>query len=446
MPPKGFLKKDYTGLTFNKFKVLALARKGNNSLNMWLCRCDCGNEIEIQQSSIGRTFSCGCHDHRNDFRKAKVGIKTGKLTCLSFEYIKNKNAYYKYRCDCGNEIITQGNSVKTGGTSSCGCLYKETRPQKIKFLEDGTSLLDFIKDKGISTTHAFSLFKKQGEIGLKSVLNDRSNGSNQSALENFVSEKTKISFFNNKILKNHNYRPDFKLSESVYLNTDGLYWHREEEKGRHYHFKLREAFESENKRILQFYEDEIYNKWSIIESIVNNTINKTANKIYARKCKIDKVDNKAMIAFFDENHLMGGNSAAKAIGLYQDGVLVSCLSYRIYKNKYIEISRFGSVINTVVVGGFQKLLAMLEDIASHNDIKEIVSFCDLRYATGTSYEKAGFKRTSVTLGWCWGYGINRYNRLMCKASNGKTEAENAASKGWYKIYDAGQAKYVKTLT
>jgi hypothetical protein len=73
--------------------------------------------------------------------------------------------------------------------------------------------------------------------------------------------------------------------------------------------------------------------------------------------------------------------------------------------------------------------------------KPIVSYCDLRYATGRSYIALGFKELGTTLGWEWTNLTQRFNRTKCKAGNGKTEKQNATELGWYRIYDAGQRKY-----
>lgn len=266
-------------------------------------------------------------------------------------------------------------------------------------------------------------------------------------LEKFIEEKLNIKKYNQRIhvTGNNWYKPDFKLNENLFLNSDGLYWHNEEKLSKNYHFKLREDFENIGKRILQFYDDQIYNQWPIIESVVNNAIGDIHNKIMARKCEFKEVFRQEMFEFFTKNHLMGNHGRAKCIGLYYENELVSALSYTVHKEGYIKIERFSSKLNTVVVGGFQKLLKLLENAAKHNGIKQIISFCDLRYATGKSYEKAGFKRVGITLGFYWTDHKQRFNRLKCKAGNGKTQAQNAAEKGWLKIYDAGQAKYVKTL-
>ena len=52
--------------------------------------------------------------------------KFNRLTVLDFAYIKNEKSYWNCLCDCGNEIVTAGWSLKSGRTKSCGCLQKET--------------------------------------------------------------------------------------------------------------------------------------------------------------------------------------------------------------------------------------------------------------------------------------------------------------------------------
>ena len=263
-------------------------------------------------------------------------------------------------------------------------------------------------------------------------------------LEQFVEEKLGIKKFNKKALEKARYQPDFKLSENLYLNVDGLYWHSEEQRESNYHFKLREAFEAEGKRIIQFYEDEVSTKWNIVESILNNVLGKTSIKIYARKCIFKDIPPSEAHEFYTQNHLMGPYDKAKHYGLCIDNELVSCMSVR-FIVEGMEISRFGSKIGTSITGGFSKLLT---NIIIEYKPKRIISFCDLRYATGRSYETLGFKLENISQGWCWtnhSRGFQRFNRLQCRAGGGKTERENAAEKGWVKIYDAGQAKYVLEL-
>lgn len=49
----------------------------------------------------------------------------GRLTVLSEAYSDGKHLYWNCKCDCGNEIIICGDSLKRGLTKSCGCFNSE---------------------------------------------------------------------------------------------------------------------------------------------------------------------------------------------------------------------------------------------------------------------------------------------------------------------------------
>ena len=98
-----------------------------------------------------------------------------------------------------------------------------------------------------------------------------------------------------------------------------------------------------------------------------------------------------------------------------------------------------------MAGGFGKLLN--QAILLERPIA-VTSFVDLRYHRGSGYDKSGFARMGVSEGWSWTDGEAVYHRLKCRANmdhRGLTEAQHAAELGWWKIKDAGQAKYLKTI-
>lgn len=49
------------GQRFGRLEVIAPA-PNKNGRTAWLCKCDCGNEIEVITKSLrdGNTSSCGC--------------------------------------------------------------------------------------------------------------------------------------------------------------------------------------------------------------------------------------------------------------------------------------------------------------------------------------------------------------------------------------------------
>lgn len=65
-------------------------------------------------------------------RRLKLdGKKFGRLTVLKFYDIRTrkgnkKESRWLCKCDCGNETVVVGSSLKSGKTQSCGCLNKET--------------------------------------------------------------------------------------------------------------------------------------------------------------------------------------------------------------------------------------------------------------------------------------------------------------------------------
>ena len=264
------------------------------------------------------------------------------------------------------------------------------------------------------------------------------------SIEKVIEEKLGLTKFNKKALINCGYQPDFKLTDDLYMNVDGLYWHSDLYKENNYHFKMREAYESLNKQILQFYEDEVREKLPIICSMVGAKTGKTGININARQCVVTTVDFSIAKEFCDTNHLMG-SVLAKYFGLYSNNELVSIIGLKRQLGSSLEIARFCNKLGVNVRGGFQKLLAYTIDVYKPN---KVISFCDLRYSTGIVYKKAGFDLISISQGWYWvdTAKIKRYNRLACTAGNGKTEAENAKELGWNKIYDAGQAKYILTIS
>ncbi len=66
-----------------------------------------------------------------------VGKKFSSLEVLSFEYMKNRGAYFLCKCDCGVLCIKLGTTIKSNTTKSCGCVGKET--QRVAVTKHGGS-------------------------------------------------------------------------------------------------------------------------------------------------------------------------------------------------------------------------------------------------------------------------------------------------------------------
>ena len=114
----------------------------------WRCRCECGNERDIQGSQLmaGLVRSCGCLQKESRIRDL-TDQKFGMLTAIErVGEAKGKETKWRFRCDCGLEIISKMDVVVDGDRKSCGCdrirLNKEQARKMFKKVHiiEGTSV------------------------------------------------------------------------------------------------------------------------------------------------------------------------------------------------------------------------------------------------------------------------------------------------------------------
>jgi len=70
-----------------------------------------------------------------------VGKKFGKLLVVKRADNRNNSVFWLCKCDCGNEVVVRGDSLKQGKTQSCSCLQKEKVKKVCKknFIKHGLS-------------------------------------------------------------------------------------------------------------------------------------------------------------------------------------------------------------------------------------------------------------------------------------------------------------------
>lgn len=108
---------DLTGMRFGKLVALEYTGKSNRSGAIWKCRCDCGNITYATNSHLrsGGKTSCGClYD--------LTGRKFGKLTAIEkIGKTKHGAVIWKCLCECGNYTNATQNILVKGEKTSCGC-------------------------------------------------------------------------------------------------------------------------------------------------------------------------------------------------------------------------------------------------------------------------------------------------------------------------------------
>jgi len=249
------------------------------------------------------------------------------------------------------------------------------------------------------------------------------------------------------------YLPDKNLA----IEFDGLYWHGELQ-GRHKYYHLDKTLRclKENIQLIHIFEDEWVNKQEIVKSILLNKLGLITNKIFARECYIKEINKSDAEKFLNENHLQGFING-KHIGLFHNNVLMSLLTMgkpRFNKKYEWEILRFCNKNYCLVVGALSKLLKYF--VTEYN-VRSVISYVDLRYGLGTSYMKIGFEFLKVTEPNYYYFlksQLVRFNRLSFQKAKLKeklknfdpnlTEWENMVNNGYDRIWDCGNAVFVKT--
>lgn len=62
-----------------------------------------------------------------------TGTRFGRLVPIVHEgHNKHRNALWRCRCDCGNEVVALSGNLRKGHTQSCGCFMKEMVSQTQK--------------------------------------------------------------------------------------------------------------------------------------------------------------------------------------------------------------------------------------------------------------------------------------------------------------------------
>lgn len=109
----------YIDLTNQRFGKLTVIKKGNgrytsggNYKITWICQCDCGNTTEVDGEKLrrGHTTSCGCFkkDNKGSHFEDLTGQKFNRLTVIRFiPESERKIRQYNWLCKCDC-----GNEVK----------------------------------------------------------------------------------------------------------------------------------------------------------------------------------------------------------------------------------------------------------------------------------------------------------------------------------------------
>lgn len=248
------------------------------------------------------------------------------------------------------------------------------------------------------------------------------------------------------------YLPDLKIG----FEFNGVFWHSDKFKSKDYHLKKYKKSTENNIRLYTIWEDDWTIKREICESFILNKLGKSI-KIMARKTTIKEVDYNTSKEFLDISHLQGDCKSSKRIGLYYENNLVSLMTFsklrlplngkNTDKDSW-ELTRFCNKKGFSITGGASKLLKYF--INNYNPV-EIQTYSDNLISDGKLYEKLGFDYKWMSDPGYWyvvnGIRSHRFNWRKSKLiklghNSNKTGEEIMAELGYWKIYNAGNKKWI----
>lgn len=120
---------DMSGQEFGYLTVKNYAYTKNKRA-YWNCSCICGKDVVCMGHLLrnGHIKSCGCMTFKmvSDSKIDNMQGRTiGRLTFKEYVGLIDHHAIWLCDCSCGNECLAKASSVKSGITSSCGCLAHE---------------------------------------------------------------------------------------------------------------------------------------------------------------------------------------------------------------------------------------------------------------------------------------------------------------------------------
>jgi very-short-patch-repair endonuclease len=235
----------------------------------------------------------------------------------------------------------------------------------------------------------------------------------------------------------------------VAIELDGLAWHSElKGKDRNYHINKTLSAQRAGYRLIHIFDSEWKQQPDIVKSRLGGIFGKN-QRLHARKGVILPVEKSAAADFFERTHIQGSCQCAVAYGLYIDEQLVACMSFgrpRYNRNFQWELLRFSSELGTNVVGGASRLFSAF---VSRHTPSSVISYCDLRWGTGSVYKNIGFReerRTSPNYWYLKGYESPQHRSRFQKKQLPKilenfdpslTEWDNMVANGYDRIWDCG---------
>ena len=130
------------GKRFGKLVVESRTDERVNGSVVWKCKCDCGGykNVPTHLLTSNHTQSCGClirEIQGNDISNQRFGKLVVLYPC---DYKRASSIIWHCKCDCGNECDVESYSLRKGFTQSCGCISSSIGETNIQTILQANSI------------------------------------------------------------------------------------------------------------------------------------------------------------------------------------------------------------------------------------------------------------------------------------------------------------------
>ena len=408
-PRSWWVNRKFGFLKPKNLEAIELLSIGSDIKSLWVCAC--GQEVSVKTHSVvsGDTKSCGnCrivilnwfNDNRRVLEQLNTPIHINDFPVggpLPIETIINFNKSHWFKCWlCGRKYRTKFAYIRSGASLSCGCAQgKISHPnfQIFEFINSlDTAILEYNVD-GLSYDIAVP-------------------------------------------------------SKKLLIEHHGLRWHSMGESKRRDIAKYENAVNN-GWVFISIYEDEWLRKPDIVKNLILNKLGFLKSKVVRpSKCLVREIESIESGPFYEKFHYIGACDAKIHYGVYFEGELVACASFRRPSRQTIkhdwEIARMAANPKIRIHGIWSKILSMFRKIHEHDSI---VTYSDNRLFSGNTYEKMGFIRDGkVNPDYYWVKGLRRWHKSGLRKKNSSlTETEIRESEGYRKIWDLGKTRWVMAV-
>lgn len=258
--------------------------------------------------------------------------------------------------------------------------------------------------------------------------------------------------FNVRDQLEHGYELDIHIpTERLAIECNGVYYHSEIQCANSltYHEMKRQFAIKNGIRLLQFYDDEWYNKPQVVKSIISSVLNKSLRIIDVERCSIEEISQDIAEMFFENCHLDDFVESIFTLGLIYDDELVCAISVKTSNtdSTCIEIAQYAIGLFTSIPGGFAKLISRIEDWCHENTVRKIRVIQDSRLGMNlenNDYVFSNFKLIETTSpNWWW---TDHHDKFDMSCTELKNSVQHDSSLGYDKIGGCANFIFEKNIS